>query len=162
MEMELAEVEEKPRMSDMIGKALHRLRLQLPGRLSLPGDDGYAAATSIWAKSTGPAPRAVAVCRTPQDVQTAIRAARECNLPLSVRGGGHDWAGRALCEGLVIDLSAMNGVTIGPGSRTARISGGARASDVATLTDPLRVAAVAGAYRCPRMPGVCHGSAYAR
>src|SRR5258705_4390892 len=141
MEMELAEVEEKPRMSDMIGKALHRLGLQLPGRLSLPGDDGYAAATSIWAKSTGPAPRAVAVCRTPQDVQTAIRAARECNLPLSVRGGGHDWAGRALCEGLVIDLRWMNRVDTYLENCTARVAGGARASDVLDATVPLEIAA---------------------
>ena len=58
-------------------------------------------------------PRAVVHCRTPQDVQSWIRAARDCDLPLSVRGGGHDWAGRALCDGLVIDLSGMNEVVVG-------------------------------------------------
>jgi FAD/FMN-containing dehydrogenase len=96
----------------LIEKTLHRLGEQLCGRLSLPGDDRYTAATAIWAKPVGRMPRAVAHCRTPEDVQSAIRAARNCDLPLSVRGGGHDWAGRALCAGLVIDLSGMNGVAI--------------------------------------------------
>jgi FAD/FMN-containing dehydrogenase len=147
-------------MTDLIGRTLNRLGQQLRGRLSMPGDAGYAAATAIWAKPVGREPRAVVHCRTPEDVQLAIRAARECHLSLSVRGGGHDWAGRALCNGLVIDLSGMNGVTIGPGSRTARISGGARASDVAAVTDPLRVAAVAGAYGGVGITGFTLGGGY--
>ena len=78
----------------------------------MPGDPGYAEATAIWPKPVGRMPRAVVRCRTAEDVQLAIRAARDCDLPLSVRGGGHDWAGRALCEGLVIDLSGMKSVTV--------------------------------------------------
>ena len=70
-----------------------------------PATAAMPNATAIWAKPVGRMPRAVSHCRTPQDVQSAIRAARDCDLPLSVRGGGHDWAGRALCDGLVIDLS---------------------------------------------------------
>jgi FAD/FMN-containing dehydrogenase len=115
-------------MTDLIERTFHRLGEQLSGRLSRPGDDAYAAATAIWAKPVGRMPRAVAHCRTPLDVQAAIRAARDCYLPLSVRGGGHDWAGRALCDGIVIDLSAMNRAIVGSDHRTAQISGGARAS----------------------------------
>ena len=100
-------------MTDLIARTLHRLGQRLPGRVSRPGDERYAAATAIWAKPVGRMPRAVVHCRTPEDVQSAIRAARDCDLPLSVRGGGHDWAGRALCEGIVIDLSGMNGVIVG-------------------------------------------------
>jgi FAD/FMN-containing dehydrogenase len=125
-------------MTNLIERTLHRLSTQLSGRLSKLGDDRYAAATAIWAKSVGRMPRAIAHCRTPQEVQSAIRAARECGLPLSVRGGGHDWAGRALCDGIVIDLSGMNGVIVGPDSRAAQISGGASASDV--LARPIRAA----------------------
>ena len=102
-------------------RTLHRLGEQLPGRVSMPGDDRYAAATAIWAKPVGRMPRAVVHCRTPEDVQSAIRAARDGDLPLSVRGGGHDWAGRALCDGIVIDLSGMNGVVVAADHRTARI-----------------------------------------
>ena len=59
-------------------------------------------------------------------------------------GGGHDWAGRALCDGVVIDLQEMNRVVLSSDHRTAQISGGARAMDVLAVTDPLGVAAVAG------------------
>src|SRR5215468_10486288 len=114
-------------MPNLIGRALCRFGDQLSGRLSMPGDERYAAAVATWAKPVGAMPRAIAHCSTCEDVQSAIRAARDCDLQLSIRGGGHDWAGRALCNGLVIDLSDMNGVTIGPDNRTARISGGARA-----------------------------------
>jgi FAD/FMN-containing dehydrogenase len=147
-------------VTDLIEETLHRLGEQLSGRLSLPGDDRYTAATAIWAKPVGRMPRAVAHCRTPEDVQSALRAARNCDLPLSVRGGGHDWAGRALCAGLVIDLSGMNGVAIGSDHHSARISGGARASDVAAVADPLRVAAVAGSYGGVGMAGFTLGGGY--
>ena len=100
----------KHKMAKPIERSLSRLGLQLPGRLSVPGEDGYAAATAIWPKPMGAMPRAVAHCQTSQDVQSAVRAARDCDLSLSVRGGGHDWAGRALCDGLVIDLRGMNRV----------------------------------------------------
>src|SRR6516165_12502381 len=101
-------------MPDLNEARLHKLGKQLPGRLSMPGDDGYVAATAIWAKPSGTMPRAVVHCRTVEEVQSAIRAVRDCDLTLSVRGGGHDWAGRALCDGIVIDLSGMSSVVIEP------------------------------------------------
>src|SRR5262245_62535696 len=105
-------------------------------------------------------PRAVIHCRTPEDVRLAVRAARECDLPLSVRGGGHDWAGRALCEGIVIDLSGMNAVTVDAVNHTARIAGGARAADVAAVADPLGLAAVTGSVGAVGMVGLTLGGGY--
>src|SRR5262245_29387139 len=99
-------------MTVMIARTLNRLEQQLPGRVSMPGEERYAAATAIWAKPVGKLPRAVVHCRRTEDVQVAIGAARNAYLPLSVRGGGHDWAGRALCDGLVIDLSGMRAVAV--------------------------------------------------
>jgi len=147
-------------MTDPIERTFRRLDQALSGRLSRPGDDRYAAATAIWAKPVGPKPRAVAHCRTAQDVQSAIRAARDCDLPLSVRGGGHDWAGRALCGGIVIDLTAMNDVTLSPDYRAARISGGARASDVLAVTDPRGLAVVTGSCSSVGMTGLTLGGGY--
>src|SRR6516165_12037877 len=147
-------------MRDLIESTLHRLDGQLSGRLSRPGEDRYSAATAIWAKPVGPMPRAVAHCRTPEDVQVTIRAARDCGIPISVRGGGHDWAGRALCEGIVIDLSAMNAVAICPDKGAARISGGARATDVVVLTDPLGLAPVTGSVGSVGMAGLTLGGGY--
>src|SRR5215470_6006118 len=131
-------------MTDLTARTLNRLGQQLRGRLSLPGDERYAAATTIWPKRVGRLPRAVVHCRTPEDVQLTIRATRDCNLPLSVRGGGHDWAGRALCEGIVVDLRGMNIVSVGADNRLVKISGGARALDVCAMTDPLGLAPVTG------------------
>ena len=137
-----------------------RLADNCPGRVSLPGEDGYAAATAIWAKPVGPLPRAVVHCRTTEDVQLSIAIARDCGLPLSVRGGGHHWAGRALCAGIVIDLSGMNGVSVDADHRSAIISGGARAADLAAVTDPLHVAAVTGTCSAVGMAGLTLGGGY--
>src|SRR5260370_18124012 len=126
----------------------------------MPGDDRYAAATAIWAKPVGRVPRAIVHCRTSEDVQLAIRAARDCDLPLSVRGGGHDWAGRALCDGIVIDLSGMTGVAVECDHRTAQISGGARAADVVAVTDPLGLAVVTGSVGAVGMAGLTLGGGY--
>ena len=147
-------------MTDSIGTALQRLDRRLPGRISKPGERGYAAATAIWAKPVGPLPRAVVHCRSAEDVQSAILAARDADLPLSVRGAGHDWAGRALCGGIVIDLGGMNGVVASPDRRIAQIPGGARASDVLAVTDPLGLAAVTGSCGAVGMTGLTLGGGY--
>jgi hypothetical protein len=147
-------------MLDLIESTLDRLHGQLSSRLSRPGEDRYSAATAVWAKPVGPMPRAVAHCRTAQDVQTAVRAARDCDLSISVRGGGHDWAGRALCDGLVIDLTRMNDVTLSADNRTAWISGGARASDVFAVTDPRGLAVVTGSCSSVGMAGLTLGGGY--
>jgi FAD/FMN-containing dehydrogenase len=147
-------------MADLIERTFLWLDQRLSGRLSKPGDARYAAATAIWAKPVGPMPRAVAHCRTAQDVQSAIQAARDCDLPLSVRGGGHDWAGRALCDGIVIDLTAMNDVALTTDYRAARMSGGARASDVFAVTDPRGLAVVTGSCSSVGMTGLTLGGGY--
>jgi FAD/FMN-containing dehydrogenase len=147
-------------MTGLIERTLHQLGERLPGRLSLPGDSGYAAATAIWVKPVDRKPRAVVHCRTAEDVQAAIRAARDCDLPLSVRAGGHDWAGRALCDGIVIDLSAMNSVVVGSDNRTARTGGGARFADVVAVTDPRGLAPVAGSVDAVGVGGFTLGGGY--
>jgi FAD/FMN-containing dehydrogenase len=131
-------------MSDLLGRTLSRLCERLSGRVLKPREKGYAEATAIRAKQEGPMPSAVAHCRTVEDVHTAIRAARDCDLDLSARSGGHDWAGRALCDGIVIDLRGTNSATVGP-NRTAQVSGGALAVDVAAAMHPLGLAVVTGA-----------------
>jgi len=147
-------------MADLIERTFLWLDQRLSGRLSRPGDDRYTAATAIWAKPVGPMPRAVAHCRTVEDVRSTIRAARDGDLPLSVRGGGHDWAGRALCDGIVIDLTAMNDVTLSPDYRSAQIAGGARASDVFAVTDARGLALVTGSCSSVGIMGLTLGGGY--
>jgi FAD/FMN-containing dehydrogenase len=128
-------------MTDPVGRTLDRLSEQLLGRVSMPSDDGYAAAMAIWTKPVGRMPRVVVHCRTAEDVRFAIRAARACGLPLSVRGGGDDWTGRALCDGVVIDLGGMRSVAVAS-NETAEVSGGARFADILAATDLLGLAPV--------------------
>ena len=147
-------------MTDLIESTLRGLSNQLGNCVSRPGDSRYTAATQIWAMPVGRMPRTVVHCQTLRDIQIAISAARSAGLSLSVRGGGHDWAGRALCDGLVIDLSGMRDVVIGRDRRSARISGGARASDVLAVTDPLGLAAATGSCSAVGMAGLTLGGGY--
>ena len=112
--------------------AARELRSKMQGRVVSWGDDDYARTRRVWNGAVENRPALFAVCETTADVQVAVRSARQRGIPLSVRGGGHDWAGRAVCpDGLVVDLSRMRQVTVDPHSRTAIVSGGAKVKDVA-------------------------------
>jgi len=103
--------------------ATRELRAKMQGRVVSWGDDDYARTRRVWNGAVENQPALFAVCETSADVQAAVRSARQHGFPLSVRGGGHDWAGRALCpDGLVIDLSRMRRVTVDRRSRTATVS----------------------------------------
>jgi FAD/FMN-containing dehydrogenase len=75
--------------------AAGELRAMMQGRVVLRGDNDYPRARKIWNGAVEDQPALCAVCETSADVQAALRVARRHGLPLSVRGGGHDWAGRA-------------------------------------------------------------------
>ena len=84
--------------------ALARLRSMLRGNLVLPDDDGYDDARAVWNAAIDRRPAAIARCADARDVQHALEVARAQNLLVAVRGGGHSFAGKAVCDGgLVID-----------------------------------------------------------
>ena len=147
-------------MTDPKEFRLRRLGEILPGQVSRPGDLHYDKATAIWAKPTGRLPRVIVHALKAEDIQVAIRFARDVGLPFSVRAGGHDWAGRALCDGLVIDLRGMSQVVIAPENGIARIGGGARAAEVAAAADPLGLAVAAGQVGIVGMGGFTTGGGY--
>ena len=101
------------------------LRGRFRGALLRPGEEGYDEARRIWNGAIDRRPALIARCAGADDVAVAVRFARERDLPVSVRGGGHAVAGHAVCEdGLMIDLSLMKAVRVDPGTRTARAAGG--------------------------------------
>jgi FAD/FMN-containing dehydrogenase len=101
------------------------------GQVFLPDDAGYDAARRIWNASIDKRPGLVARCAGVADVVAAVRFARTNDLLAAVRSGGHNVAGRALCDdGIVIDLSAMKGIFVDPHSRTARVQAGATLGDI--------------------------------
>jgi FAD/FMN-containing dehydrogenase len=107
------------------------LRGRLRGAVREPGDEGYDAARKVWNAAVESRPAVVAQCLDAADVRAALLAAREHGVPLSVRGGGHDWAGRALRDGgVVLDLSGMRGVRVDPAAAVADVQGGALIGDV--------------------------------
>lgn len=106
--------------------AADELRRLMPGKVALPGEDAYDRARQIWNGAVDHRPALFAFCDTPEDVQSALQISRVHGLPLSVRGGGHDWAGRALRpDSLVLDLSGMRRVTVDGEARVATVAGGA-------------------------------------
>jgi FAD/FMN-containing dehydrogenase len=100
------------------------------GDLLSPGSDAYESARKVWNGMIDRRPACIARCRSVNDVQEAIRFARDNNLPIAVRGGGHNAAGLGVCDsGIVIDLGGMRDVAVDPVRRTARAGGGARWGD---------------------------------
>jgi FAD/FMN-containing dehydrogenase len=141
--------------------AAHELRATMQGKVVLRGDDDYARARQIWNRAVENQPALLAVCKTSADVQAAVRAARRYKLPLSVRCGGHDWAGRALCAGgLVIDLTGMRDVIVDTHSRVATVAGGASSKDVAAAAGAHGLVAALGNCGAVGMAGLTLGGGY--
>ena len=114
-----------------LGQAAEGLRERLRGSLIMPEDDRYEDARKVWNGMIDKHPAMIARCAGPADVIQCMNFARELSLPVSVRGGGHNVAGTALCDGgLVIDLSEMRSVRIDPQRRRARVEAGARLRDL--------------------------------
>jgi FAD/FMN-containing dehydrogenase len=110
---------------------LERLRDSIRGPVMDPNDEGYDAARAIWNGAIDRRPACVARCTGVADVAAAVRFARDHDLEIAVRGGGHNVAGTAVCDdGVVIDLSAMRAVSVDPAGRTAWVQGGALWGDV--------------------------------
>jgi FAD/FMN-containing dehydrogenase len=92
---------------------------------------GYDDARAVWNGVVDRRPRLIACCSGTDDVAAAVRFARDRDLEIAVRGGGHNVAGTAVCDdGIVIDLSAMRAVTVDPADRTAEVQGGALWGDI--------------------------------
>ncbi|CAH2911868.1 MAG: Putative oxidoreductase [uncultured Paraburkholderia sp.] len=107
-----------------------RGRRGIRGQLVLPEDAGFNEARSIWNAMIDRRPAMILRCAGVADVRRGIAFARANNLPLAVRGGGHNIAGSALCEdGLVMDFSRMKSVRIDPVARRAYVEPGATLAD---------------------------------
>jgi FAD/FMN-containing dehydrogenase len=105
----------------------------------------YDEARRVWNGLIDRHPAVIARCADTADVVEALEVARRFRPVVSIRGGGHQVAGSAVCDdGLVIDLSTMRGVHVDPVARTARVQAGARWADVDRATQPFGLAAPGG------------------
>ena len=136
------------------GQELAEFASELHGEIVRPQDEGYDDARKIWNAMIDRRPALIVRCRDAEDVTRSIAFARDHELPLAVRGGGHNVSGNALCDdGLVIDLSPLKEVRIDTERRTAVVGGGvtwgefdkaAQAAGLATTGGVVPATGVAG------------------
>ena len=120
-------------------------RASLRGDLLQPGDDGYDQARRVWNAMIDRRPALIARCAGASDVIKAVNFARRHDLLVSVRGGGHSFAGNAVCDGgLVIDLTRMQGIRVDPVSQTVRAEPGVKWLDFDRETQAFGLATTGG------------------
>lgn len=129
----------------MVDKRIHELQESLRGRLFCPDDEGYDNVRKVFNGMIDKRPDLIVRCAGLADVIAAVNFAREANLLVAVRGGGHGVTGNAVCDGgLVIDLSAMKSVHVDPANQTARAEGGATWGDFDHETQAFGMATTGG------------------
>ena len=115
------------------------------GQLIGPDDTGYEEARKVYNAMIDKRPALIAQCAGPDDVARAVAFARDHDLPVAVRGGGHNGAGLGTCDdGVVIDLSQLNDVNVDPQARTVRVGGGATWGEVDAATNEHGLATPSG------------------
>lgn len=140
---------------------LQALRTAHRGPVLEPADAGYEPARKVWNAMIDRRPALIARCTGSVDVQQAVRFAARHRLLNSVRGGGHNIAGLAICEGgLVIDLSQLRGVWIDAEARTVRAQAGCTLADVDRETQAHGLAAVMGFVSTTGIAGLTVGGGF--
>jgi FAD/FMN-containing dehydrogenase len=115
------------------------------GSLIAPDDPTYDEARKVYNAMIDRRPALIALCATPADVAAAVGFARDHDLPLAVRGGGHNGAGLGTVdEGVVVDLSPMKDIQVDPAARTVRVGGGCTWGEVDRATNEHGLATPSG------------------
>src|SRR5215472_11192732 len=121
------------------------LKAKLRGETIQQGDAGYDEARKLYNAMMDKKPALIARCVDVADVMACVNHARENNILVAIRGGGHNGPGLGSCNGgLVIDLSRMRGVRVDPAARTAQVAGGCVWGDVDHATRAFGLAAPSG------------------
>ncbi len=140
---------------------IRKFKESLRGELILSDDAGYDDVRSIWNAMIDRRPALIVRCLGVADVVTCVNFAREHGLILSIKGGGHNISGLAVCDGgLVLDMSRMRGVWVDPTSRTARAQAGCLLGDVDRETQLHGLAAVIGFVSTTGIAGLTLGGGF--
>ena len=139
--------------------AVERLEPQFHGQLLQSNDPGYDEARKVWNGLFDLRPAVIARCRDVSDVVAAVNFARDSDLPVAVRGGGHSAVGYGTCdEGIVIDLSPMKAIDVDPQSRTARAEAGLTWGEFDPATQEHGLAVTGGRFSTTGIAGLTLGS----
>ena len=143
--------------------AIGELGDAVDGPVLLPEHPGYETARRIWNGMHDKRPALIAQCLSDRDVRHAVDFARANDLLVAVRGGGHSWPGKSVCEGgLMIDLSKLNGVTVDTEAKTAKAGGGALLSNLDTATLAQGLVTTAGVVSHTGVGGFTLGGGFGR
>jgi FAD/FMN-containing dehydrogenase len=146
---------------DLKQEALDGLRARLSGPLVLPGDAGYDDSRTLWNAMIDRRPAAVARCRGVADVIEGVRFARDNDLLLCIKGGGHNIAGLAAADGaLMLDMSLMRGAWVDPRRKVARAQAGCLLGDVDRETQVHGLAAILGFVSLTGIAGLTLGGGF--
>ena len=138
--------------------AVQGLAAAMRGNLVQRGDPGYDEARTIYNAMIDKHPALIAQCETVADVIAAVNFARDNNVIVAIRGGGHNGPGLGTVDdGLVIDLSPMNGVRVDPTARTARVEGGAQLGQLHHATQAFGLATPSGIISTTGVGGITLG-----
>ncbi len=141
-----------------LGEALTIFDSRLRGRLIQPGDTDYEAARKVYNGMIDRHPRFIVRCADTADVVSAVNFARDHELPLAIRGGGHNVAGHGTCDdGLVIDLGDMKGTWVDPSKRRVLVQGGCTWGDVDHATHAFGFATPGGLVSTTGVAGLTLG-----
>lgn len=136
-------------------KEIEGLKASLRGELLLPGDDGYESARKIHNGMIDRRPSTIIRCAGAADVIRAVNFAREHQLVVAVRGGGHGVPGFAVCDdGMMIDLSRMKSIRVHPTQRTVRAEGGITWGEFDHETQAFELATTGGVVRATGIAGL--------
>jgi hypothetical protein len=134
---------------------------RLRGELITPTDAGYDDARTLYNAMIDKRPGLIVFCENVSDVIACVNFARQNDLDLAIRGGGHNGAGLGLVDdGLVIDLSRMNGVRVDPQARTVRVQGGATWGEVDHATHAFGLAVPSGIISTTGVAGLTLGGGH--
>lgn len=148
-------------MDELRQAGIDELKVHFRGDLLVPGKAGYEEARQIWNAMIDRRPAAIARCNSPEEVIQAVRFARQKNLVVSVRGGGHNIAGNAVCDGgLMIDLSPMKRVRVDPGARQASVEPGCTLADFDAATQAHGLATPLGINSTTGVAGLTLGGGF--
>lgn len=121
--------------SALPGAAVQTLREAIAGSVLASGDAGYDETRSVWNGRFDRRPDVIVRCRTAEDVGRAVNFARDLGLPISVRGGGHSYAGKTVDNGgLLVDLSLMKTIHIDADGRTVDVGAGVTCGELDQAT----------------------------
>jgi FAD/FMN-containing dehydrogenase len=140
---------------------LSRLASTLDGKLITPSDDLYNEARTIWNAMIDRKPLALAQCINTEDVVRTVNFARDNDLLLSVKGGGHNVAGNAICDGgIVADLSKLTKVTVDRDTNRVKVGGGCLLSDLDKETQKYGLAVPGGIISHTGVAGLTLGGGF--